>query len=193
MRAWPNSTRDWHVGGRTSGPQVRVPRQQAERDHHVRLAATHRLGQLEHRLVGLARQPQQALTEELRHAVGDVVAREELAAVAFVADEVGQVLDTLAHPVVVDDRVEAAGLLDGLDHELAPLPARLLFGGGCGDALDPAVLANQHLDHVGDGAMLQLSGALQRFLDLGLDAQRQRGGLAGGHGVLVAVMRMYCI
>ncbi len=108
-------------------PQVRVARQQTQRDHHVRLAAAHGLGQLEDRLIRLAGQPQQAFAEQLRHAMGDEVAREELTPVAGVVNEVGQVLDALAHPVVVDGRVEAAGLLDGLNHEVAPLAARLLL------------------------------------------------------------------
>ena len=97
-----------------------MARQQTQRDHHVRLAAAHGLGQLEDRLIRLAGQPQQAFAEQLRHAVGDEVAREELAPVAGVANEIGQVLDALAHPVVVDGRVEAACLLDGLDHECVP-------------------------------------------------------------------------
>ena len=72
---------------------------------------------------------QQPLAEQLRHAVGHEVAREELAPVTLVPDELGQVLDALAHPVVMDHRIEAAGLLDGLDHEMAPLAARLLLVG----------------------------------------------------------------
>lgn len=102
---------------------MRVARQQAQRNHHVRLAAAHRLGQLEDRLVRLPGQTKQAFAEQLRHPVGDEVAREELAPVARVANEVGQVLDALAHPIVVDGRVEAAGLLDGLVTKWPPWPS----------------------------------------------------------------------
>ena len=98
-----------------------MPGEQAQRDHHVGLAATHRLGQFEDGLIGLAGQTQQAFTEKLIHAVGNEVTREELPAVARVIDEVREVLDPLAHPIVADDGIEPTGLLDRLDHERAPL------------------------------------------------------------------------
>ncbi len=109
--------------GQYLGAQVRMPRQQAEGGHHVRLAAAHRLGQLEGGLIGLAGQAQQALAEQRLHAGGDVVAGEEGAPVAFVGDEVREVLDGLGHPIVVDHRMNLAGVTNGSEHgdPLAPL------------------------------------------------------------------------
>jgi len=49
----------------------------------------HGLSQLEDRLVRLAGQAQQAFTKQLRHAVGDEVAREELAPVALIPNKLG--------------------------------------------------------------------------------------------------------
>jgi hypothetical protein len=99
----------------------------------VRLTAAHRLGQFEDSLIRFAGQTQQTFSEKLIHAVGDEVAREELAAVARVIDEVCEVLDPLAHPVVADDGIEPAGLLDRLDHERAPL--LFLVSSECGIAM----------------------------------------------------------
>ena len=100
---------------------MRMTGEQAQCDHHVRLTAAHRLGQLEDGLVRFAGQAQQTFAEKLIHAVGHEVAREELAALARVIDEVCEVLDALSHPVVADDGVEPAGLFDRLDHERPPL------------------------------------------------------------------------
>lgn len=36
-------------------------------------------------------------------------------------DEISQVLDPLAHPLIRNDRVEPADLLERLDHERSPL------------------------------------------------------------------------
>ncbi len=94
--------------------------QQPEGHHEVRLAAAHGLGQLEGGLVGRARKPQQALAEQGVHALGDVVAGEELGSVAFVADQVREVLDGLRHPVVVDHRMDLAGVANGSEHVNPP-------------------------------------------------------------------------
>ena len=63
----------------------------------------------------------------------DSVAKLRQQDVARVIDEVCEVLDALSHPVVPNDRVEPAGLLDRLDHERAPL--LFLVSLGCGIAM----------------------------------------------------------
>jgi hypothetical protein len=85
--------REVRSAGRTSLRRCGCRASKAQRDHHVRLTAAHRLGQFEDSLIRLAGQTQQTFAEKLIHAVGDEVAREELAAVARVIDEVCEVLD----------------------------------------------------------------------------------------------------
>ncbi len=72
--------------------------QQAQGDHHVGFTATHRLGELEYRLVGFSGDSQHALSKELLHAVRNEIPGEELAAIPLIVDQIRQVLDTLAHP-----------------------------------------------------------------------------------------------
>ena len=90
--------------------------QQAQSDHHVGLAATHRLGELEHRLVGSSGESQQALSKELFHAARNETPGEALPAIPFIVDQIRQVLDALAHSVILDDGIETAGLFHRLDH-----------------------------------------------------------------------------
>ena len=120
MRAGPKSSRSASSAGRTRGAQVGMLGQQSEGDHEVRLTAAHGLGQLEGGLVGTARQPQQPLPEQGVHTLGDVVAGEELRPVAFAADEIREVLDGLGHPVVVDHRMDLAGVTNGSEHLSSP-------------------------------------------------------------------------
>lgn len=53
---------------------------------------------------------------------------------------------------------------------------------GDGDAIGLAMLADQHLNQVGNGAMLAQGRYAGGFLDAGVDAQVQGGGLGGAHG-----------
>jgi hypothetical protein len=65
-----------------------VPRHEPERNHRVRFAAAHRLGQFEDGLVGATREASQAHLEELPHAGGDVVFFEEGSPVSRLLDEI---------------------------------------------------------------------------------------------------------
>ena len=76
------------VGGQDARAQMRVFRQKTEGHHEVRLTTAHGLRQLECGLVGAAGQPQQTLAKEGVHALGDIVASEELCPVAFAADQI---------------------------------------------------------------------------------------------------------
>ena len=80
------------------------------------LAPAHGLGQLEGGLVGASGEAQQALSEQGVHTLGDVVAGKELRPVARVADQVREILDRLGHPVVVDHRMDLAGVTHGSEH-----------------------------------------------------------------------------
>ena len=93
-----------------------MPSQQTEGDHHMGFTATHGLGEFEHRLIGLAGEAEHALAEQLFHAVGDKVSGEEFAAIPGVVNQVCQIFDTRTHPIVLNDRIKAAGLLDRFNH-----------------------------------------------------------------------------
>ena len=89
----------------------------AEGEHGVRLAAAHGLPKLEHRLVVEAREPLEALAQELSHAVGDVGALEELACGGLVVvNEIAEILDLLGQRVVERLLLELAGVCDRLKH-----------------------------------------------------------------------------
>ncbi len=53
---------------------------------------------------------------------------------------------------------------------------------GDGNAIGLAMLADQHLDEIGDGAMVPLRRDARGFLQARVDAQVERGGLGEGHG-----------
>ena len=73
------------------GPELGVLREQAESQQVVRLAAAHRLGQLEDALRGPALQPAEPLGEERLHPLGDVVLGEERGRIDAIPDEVREV------------------------------------------------------------------------------------------------------
>ena len=54
-----------------------------------------------------------------------------------------------------------------------------LFGNP--DPIPGAMRSDEHLNHVGDGAVLAIGGHAQRLLEGGRNAERQRAGLARGH------------
>lgn len=52
------------------------------------------------------------------------------------------------------------------------------------DVMPPAIIPDQYLDHVRDGAMLPMGGGAQRLLELWLDPKGEGGGLGTGHGAV---------
>ena len=104
------------VRGQHNRAQVWVLGQEPKGDHEVGLAAAHGLGQLESGLVGVSGEAQQALAEQGVHALGDVVAGKELRPVPRVADQIREIFDRLGHPVVVDHRMDLAGVTNGSEH-----------------------------------------------------------------------------
>ena len=96
------------------GPILRMPGQQSEGQQVVRLAAAHRLGELEHPLGRLPLQPAEALGEQRAHALGEVVLGKELARIDAPVDQIGQVEHRVAPARIEDAGPGRARLLDGL-------------------------------------------------------------------------------
>ena len=99
-----------HDGGSVAG----VPREQAEGEQVVGLAAAHGLGQLEHALGGLAFETPESFREQRLHSLGDVILREELGWVDAVVDQVGEVENSVPPRRVEGTRPGSACLLYGL-------------------------------------------------------------------------------
>ena len=96
------------------GPELRMPREQAERQQIVRLAAAHRLRQLEDALRGPALQPAESLGEERPHPLRNVVLGEELLQIDPTFDEVREIEHGVAARGIERRRSGDAGLPDGL-------------------------------------------------------------------------------
>lgn len=51
--------------------------------------------------------------------MGNKVSSKKVATIPFISDQISQIFDALAHSVIVNDGVEAAGLFDRFDHVLS--------------------------------------------------------------------------
>lgn len=104
------------------GPEIGMLRQQAESQQVVRLAAAHRLGQLEDSLRGPALQPAESLGEKRPHPLRDVVLGEERGRVYPILYEVREVENGVAARRIERRRPGSAGLPEGLHRN--PRPTR---------------------------------------------------------------------
>ena len=88
--------------------------EKAERQQVVRLAAAHRLGELEDALGGRALQAPGSLGEQGAHAFGDVVLGEERGGVDAIRHQVAEVENRVASAGVEGSGARYASLFDGL-------------------------------------------------------------------------------
>ena len=107
------------------GPQLRMPGEQAERQQVVRLAAAHRLGQLEDALRGPALQPAEPLGEERPHPLRDVVLGKERDRIDPIPDEVREVENGVASRGIEGRGPGDAGLPDGSHRDSNPITPSL--------------------------------------------------------------------
>ena len=77
--------------------------EQSERDQAVRLAAAHRLGEIERAVLGLAGQPVEAAPDQTFEAVREMVAPKELAAIDLAGGKILDLRDLLDEAVARDD------------------------------------------------------------------------------------------
>ena len=88
----------------------------AERLSLSQPALSQQIRQLEHSLVRFTFQSEEAFPEKLLHTSGDEISLEELRTVSLIFNQTREIFDAFAHPIVADDRIELARLLDRFQH-----------------------------------------------------------------------------
>ncbi len=96
-----------------------ISREQPERDQAVRLAAAHRLGEIEGAVIGLAGQPLEAAPDQEFQPSREIVAAKERTTVDLAGREILNLRDLLDEAVARDDSARSAELFNGCNRHLS--------------------------------------------------------------------------